>query len=58
MGELDKRGQNMWCEVRRCINNKEGYCSVDSYVEIEENGTCSEMCILDCERGADDDSEE
>lgn len=35
----------MRCEVLRCMNNKDGYCPLDSYIQIEEDGTCSKMHI-------------
>lgn len=35
----------MRCDVLRCVSNDDGYCLCDSYVEIDENGCCSEMNI-------------
>lgn len=31
------------CRVRNCIENDNGYCMCSSYVEIDEDGTCSEI---------------
>ena len=36
----------MTCEVLKCVNNDGGYCPMDNYMKIEEDGTCSKMCIL------------
>lgn len=36
----------MRCEVLNCMSNEDGYCPLDSYIRIEEDGTCSEMHIL------------
>ena len=33
------------CEVKDCINNVNGYCDTDSYVTIQEDGTCDSMLI-------------
>ena len=35
----------MRCKLFDCINNDDGYCCVADYVEIEEDGTCSEMTV-------------
>ena len=36
----------MRCRVTKCIHNEDGYCYRESYVEIDENGECDEMCVL------------
>lgn len=35
----------MRCRVNKCIHNEDGYCYRESYVEIDENGECDEMCV-------------
>lgn len=35
----------MRCKVCNCVNNDNGYCCIDDYVTIEEDGTCSELII-------------
>ena len=35
----------MRCRVLKCIENESGYCLCSSYVEIDENGECSCMCV-------------
>ena len=35
----------MRCEVKDCINNLNGYCDIDSYVTIQDDGTCDSMFI-------------
>ena len=35
----------MRCRVTKCIHNEDGYCYRESYVEIDENGECDEMCV-------------
>ena len=35
----------MRCEVLKCRENENGYCSCDSYVGIDKNGECNMMFI-------------
>ena len=39
----------MRCAVLNCKENENGYCSCSSYVEIEEDGSCSEMFVIEGE---------
>lgn len=36
----------MICEVFKCVSNENGYCPLNNYIKIEEDGTCSKMCVL------------
>lgn len=33
----------MRCRVKNCTNYESGYCAVSSYIQIESDGTCSEI---------------
>lgn len=35
----------MRCQCERCENNEDGYCLNASYVELDENGVCTDMYI-------------
>ena len=36
----------MRCAVLKCRENENGYCLSSSYVQIDETGCCSEICIM------------
>ncbi len=42
----------MRCACKNCINNEDGYCAISSYVQIEQDGTCSEIDVR--EEGKDE----
>lgn len=45
----------MRCRVENCTHNESGFCAVDSYVEIDHDGSCSE--IFEDENDEDDEYE-
>ena len=35
----------MYCSVKGCINNMNGYCDSLNYISIDENGQCEDMIV-------------
>lgn len=39
----------MWCDVKKCNHNKNGYCQNKDYISIDEQGKCDSNTVIEDE---------
>ena len=44
----------MYCNVKGCKNNSNGYCEIMNYVTINEAGECDDMVIINNQENEDE----
>lgn len=37
----------MWCDVKKCNHNRNGYCQNKDYISIDAQGKCDSNTVID-----------